>query len=547
MQIVIPMSGFGERFRKVGYDIPKPLIRVNNKPLIQHVVEMFPGENDFTFICNRDHIREASFKMRKTLEELSPEGRIIEIDPHKLGPVHAVLQAIDYIDLSLPTIVNYADFSCFWNYKKFLETIKNSDCDGAIPAYKGFHPHSLKGNYYAYIRETDKWVSDIQEKKPFTNNPTEEFASSGTYYFRSGHMMKDYFQKTIEEDLKVANEYYVSMAYKPMIADKLRIQVYELQHFMQWGTPEDLEEYNYWSDTFYSIENESKPPLQAGTLMIPMAGTGSRFKERGYNKPKPSISVSGKPMVIQAICDLPITDKQRYILSQENEDLKDLTEGLLQTGSNPSIEHIDSLTDGQATTCIKGSVNIDKEQPITIAPCDNGLIYDAKKFQELFSRDDVDIIVWGAKSYPGAIKNPKMYGWIETDEDSEIIKSISVKKPLKDTKNDAIVVGAFTFKKHNYFLESVKKMKEREGLVNGEYYVDSCINDAIELGYKCVIFNVDKYICWGTPDDLTTFEYWQFCFHEWHSHSYRLEKDTNIQKSNLDKVKKDLSNKFYKG
>ena len=360
-------------------------------------------------------------------------------------------------------------------------------------------------------------------------------------------MMKDYFQKTIEEDLKVANEYYVSMAYKPMIADKLRIQVYELQHFMQWGTPEDLEEYNYWSDTFYSIENESKPPLQAGTLMIPMAGTGSRFKERGYNKPKPSISVSGKPMVIQAICDLPITDKQRYILSQENEDLKDLTEGLLQTGSNPSIEHIDSLTDGQATTCIKGSVNIDKEQPITIAPCDNGLIYDAKKFQELFSRDDVDIIVWGAKSYPGAIKNPKMYGWIETDEDSEIIKSISVKKPLKDTKNDAIVVGAFTFKKHNYFLESVKKMKEREGLVNGEYYVDSCINDAIELGYKCVIFNVDKYICWGTPDDLTTFEYWQFCFHEWHSHSYRLEKDTNIQKSNLDKVKKDLSNKFYKG
>ena len=139
-----------------------------------------------------------------------------------------------------------------------------------------------------------------------------------------------------------------------------------------------------------------------------------------------------------------------------------------------------------------------------------------------------------------------MYGWIETNEDSEIIKSISVKKPLKDIKNDAIVVGAFTFKKHNHFLESVKRMKERQGLVNGEYYVDTCINDAIELGYKCVIFNVDKYICWGTPDDLATFEYWQFCFHEWHSHSYRLERDPNIPRSNLDKVKQDLSNKFYK-
>ena len=29
MQIIIPMSGFGERFKKVGYKIPKPLIKIN--------------------------------------------------------------------------------------------------------------------------------------------------------------------------------------------------------------------------------------------------------------------------------------------------------------------------------------------------------------------------------------------------------------------------------------------------------------------------------------------------------------------------------------
>ena len=52
MQIVIPMSGFGERFRAVGYTVPKPLIRVEGKPIIQHVVEMFSAEDDFIFICN---------------------------------------------------------------------------------------------------------------------------------------------------------------------------------------------------------------------------------------------------------------------------------------------------------------------------------------------------------------------------------------------------------------------------------------------------------------------------------------------------------------
>ena len=51
MQIVIPMSGFGKRFKIAGYTIPKPLIEINDKPIIQYVVEMFPGETNFIFIC----------------------------------------------------------------------------------------------------------------------------------------------------------------------------------------------------------------------------------------------------------------------------------------------------------------------------------------------------------------------------------------------------------------------------------------------------------------------------------------------------------------
>ena len=50
MQIIIPMSGFGERFRSAGYDTPKPLIEVDGKPIIEHIVEMFPGNTNFIFI-----------------------------------------------------------------------------------------------------------------------------------------------------------------------------------------------------------------------------------------------------------------------------------------------------------------------------------------------------------------------------------------------------------------------------------------------------------------------------------------------------------------
>jgi hypothetical protein len=71
-------------------------------------------------------------------------------------------------------------------------------------------------------------------------------------------------------------------------------------------------------------------------------------------------------------------------------------------------------------------------------------------------------------------------------------------------------------------------MIARDGRVNGEFYVDSCINDAVAAGLNCRIFEVAHYLCWGTPDDLRTFEYWQSCFHKWDAHPYRIEHDPRV-------------------
>jgi NDP-sugar pyrophosphorylase family protein len=527
MQIVIPMSGFGERFRNAGYSVPKPLIVIDGKTIIQHIVEMFPDEDDITFICNKDHLNENKYRMGEILKEIAPECKVIPIEPHKLGPVHAVLQVIDELDLEKPTIVNYADFTCDWNYIDFCNIVQQTKCDGAIPCYRGFHPHTLWSNYYAYVPEKEMRALDIQEKKPFTDSPREEFASSGTYYFKSANLMRQYFERCVSENLTVGGEYYVSMVYKPMIQDGLNIQVYELKHFMQWGTPADLEEYLYWSNIFSSIVNEQKPPKHKGALLFPIAGLGSRFQKEGYEIPKPLINVSGKPMAVQALMDLPLTDTQKFVLREDMHSVNLLKEVLQKKVIAAEFSILDHVTDGQASTCVEGANGLAMNEPVTIAACDNGMIYDSDLFVSLMDSNDVDVIVWAARGYPGAIRNPEMYGWIDADETS-LIQNISVKKPLSDPKINPIVVGTFTFKKMSNFLRSVDKMKDRGGRINGEYYVDTAINDAISLGLRCVVFEIDYYICWGTPNDLRTFEYWQSCFNGWKSHPYKLEKDGNI-------------------
>ena len=227
------------------------------------------------------------------------------------------MQSLKEIDNNEPVIVNYCDFTCYWDYNNFKNFVIDTDADGVIPSYRGFHPHTLWSNYYAYVKTDGLFALDIQEKQPYTDQPRDEFASSGTYYFKTGELMQTYFERCIDERLMVGNEYYVSMAYKPMMEDGLNVQVYELEYFMQWGTPTDLEEYPSWSAPFRALLAEEDPPMHDGMLLLPMAGVGSRFINEGYTTPKPLIQVSSLPMAVQALNDLPITEHQRFIIRDE--------------------------------------------------------------------------------------------------------------------------------------------------------------------------------------------------------------------------------------
>jgi hypothetical protein len=99
-------------------------------------------------------------------------------------------------------------------------------------------------------------------------------------------------------------------------------------------------------------------------------------------------------------------------------------------------------------------------------------------------------------------------------------------------------LGTFTFRKAEDFRRALKRLIDRDGLINGEFYIDSLINDAIALGLRCHLFEVDSYLCWGTPNDLRTFEYWQSCFHKWASHPYCLDLDGRIPHDQVDALAK---------
>ena len=512
MKVIIPMSGMSSRFAAAGYEIPKYLIEVDGKKVIEHIVNLYPEDSEFVFIINEKHKEETN--ILDVLDKLVDNKEIVTIPCHKKGPVFSVSEFNYLIDDEEEVIVNYCDFSMYWDYRHFKEFVDSTECDGCVVCYTGFHPHMLGSDNYAFCKmDENNRIAEIREKQPFTDDKMSEFASTGTYYFKKGSYVKKYFKQLMDEDLSINGEYYVSLVYNLLIRDGLDNRVYEVPYMLQWGTPFDLDVYNSWSNYYRkALEGQKEVKLENCTLALPMAGAGSRFSKEGYTQSKPFIQVNGKNMFEQAVRCLPKTDRTIYACLRK------------QTSPHPEGEvlWIDEVLEGQACTTEKIVENCG-DGSILISACDNGVFYDADKFLELVEDDTSDIIVWTYRNNYTSHLQPEAYSWVQCDEDGNVSR-VDVKKFTgTDPVKEYAITGTMFFRTREIFFSSLNSLYENDVRTNGEFYVDSMLNEAISLGYRVKNFEVDNYICWGTPNDLKTYEYWQRFFNkvEWHPYEYK--------------------------
>ncbi len=518
MKVLIPMSGMSSRFVNEGYSIPKYLIEISGKKVIEHIIDLYPKDSEFVFILNDVH--EKLHNVKKLLDNLCDNKSIVIIDSHKKGPVYTVSHVYDLIDDDEQVIVNYCDFSMYWDYEKFENFISKTNCDGCVISYTGFHPHMLGSDNYAFCKtDQNNRVLEIREKQPFTDNKMSEYASTGTYYFKRGEYIKKYFDKLMNQNIDLSGEYYVSLVYNLLIKDNFFVNVYEVPHMLQWGTPLDLDMYLKWSQYYEkALIGQKNSRVSDCITLIPMAGFGSRFSKEGYDFPKPFINVNGKSMVSQSVKCLPETDEIVF--------------GCLEKYKNypitGNIVWFDEVPPGQACTTEKLLEKVDK-QSFIVSTCDNGVFYDSDKFLDLVNDLSNDIIIWSYRNNYTSFYNPSMYSWIEVDEDQNI-KTINVKE-FKGSNpiEQYAVVGTMFFRNKEIYLNSLQQLYNKNIKVNNEFYIDSLINESIALGYKVKNFEIDEYICWGTPNDLKTYAYWQSFFDKvnWHPYNYNRDYFTN--------------------
>ncbi len=524
MHIIIPLSGSGSRFINEGYLQPKPLIKIGNKFMIEYVIEQFSKNDQFTFICSKKHIQENNIK--NILLKLVPNATIYEIEPHKYGPVFAVRQIFDKInDNNEDIIISYCDYGTVWNYNAFKKYIADNDFDGCIPYYTGFHPSLLGTDNYATMLDKNDILIEIKEKHRFKENKFDEKISNGCYYFKNSFIMKKYFQQLLDKHITCKEEYYVSLVYNLLVEDNLKVGLFKIDKMIQLGTPKDLQHFEYWLDYFKNKKNKNiqYTDFNNTTLLLPMAGLGSRFSD--FLLPKPFLPINNKPMFIEAVKQLPDTQNKIFICQEKHNELFDIknivSKYLDYQNNNCMVKTIDYVTEGQACTVASvlhtsknnNFVQFLYDNPILISACDNGIYFNQNEYQELLNDKSIDIIVFAFRNHHSSTTNPQMYAWLDIDS-QEFIKHVYCKfYPFNDEpKNHYAIIGTMFFRKGEFFFKNNDTCVSQNVRINGEFYVDTVLNECINQGLRVKMFCVDDYLCWGTSTDYKVYKYWEQYF-----------------------------------
>ncbi|MCG6154650.1 NTP transferase domain-containing protein [Rubinisphaera margarita] len=246
-------------------------------------------------------------------------------------------------------------------------------------------------------------------------------------------------------------------------------------------------------------------------IVVPMAGEGRRFLEAGYTTPKPLIPVSGTPMVVRAVRDLPSAERIILLVRREHIEHYAIDRELRRHLPEARIVVVEAQTEGQACTVRLAAEELVPDWPVIVAACDNTHLYDSARHANAIEQGEVDALVWTYRRHPGVALAPQQYGYVRVDGRRAI--EIRCKQTISDNpSNDHVVTGFFTFRCAGQMIDAIDRLVASDERVGGEFYMDVVPNLLLADGCRVEVFEVEKYIGWGTPADYEDFQKWERYF-----------------------------------
>lgn len=200
MNLIIPMAGMGKRLRPHTLTIPKPLIPIAGKPIVQRLVEdiarVTPEKIDTIGFVVGHFGEEVEQNLLRVAESVGAKGKIY-YQEEALGTAHAVDCARELlqgkVSVAFADTLFRADFTLDVNQ------------DGIIWVKEIEDPSA-----FGVVKTNDEGIITEFIEKP--KEPISNKAIIGIYYFKEGEKLREEITRLIDNKIMAGGEYQLTVA-----------------------------------------------------------------------------------------------------------------------------------------------------------------------------------------------------------------------------------------------------------------------------------------------------------------------------------------------
>ncbi|MBI3287210.1 MAG: NTP transferase domain-containing protein [Chloroflexi bacterium] len=250
MKVVIPIAGLGTRLRPLTYAIPKPLIRLAGRAVLDHLLDKFlelPVE-EYIFIVG--HLGEQIEQYVRSRYQFA--ARFVVQNELK-GQAHALWLAREYIDR--PFVLIFGDTL----FEADLSRLIQVKSDGVVFVKEVEDPR----RFGIAVLRGSRVVRFVE--KPETLD--SKLALIGMYYVAHWQLFNEAVQTVMEQGIQTKGEYYIADAFQVLADRGAVLEPWPVPTWIDSGTPEAL-----LAAQRYLLEHGSTQtiPTENSTLTAPV-------------------------------------------------------------------------------------------------------------------------------------------------------------------------------------------------------------------------------------------------------------------------------------
>jgi dTDP-glucose pyrophosphorylase len=256
MIILVPMGGKGLRFADAGYTTSKPCIPTTDRhtgmklPMIICAMKDIPDilDSKNKIICiDRDFHEENGTE--EIIRQFFPNTTFIH-DHVLLDQAYGCFLAREFLQTNEELFIGACDNGIIYDKSEFDKARKEAD----VLMISHSNDENIACNPYAHswakIKPYSKELEGISIKEPISNNPMNDYATTGMFWFKHASIFLEHLENMIWSKDTLDGKYYVDKVLQYCINAGLKVQYFNVSKYICWGTPEDYGNYektiNYW-------------------------------------------------------------------------------------------------------------------------------------------------------------------------------------------------------------------------------------------------------------------------------------------------------------